>query len=36
MITVLRKPLITEKATKVGHLNQYVFEVAPDANKLQS
>jgi large subunit ribosomal protein L23 len=35
MITVLRKPLITEKATKVGHLNQYVFEVAPDANKLQ-
>jgi large subunit ribosomal protein L23 len=35
MITVLRKPLITEKATKVGHSNQYVFEVAPDANKLQ-
>jgi large subunit ribosomal protein L23 len=35
MITVLRKPLITEKATKVGHQNQYVFEVAPDANKLQ-
>ncbi len=35
MITVLRKPLITEKATKVGHQNQYVFEVAPEANKLQ-
>ena len=35
MITILRKPLITEKATKVGHQNQYVFEVAPDANKLQ-
>ncbi|MBM4177861.1 MAG: 50S ribosomal protein L23 [Ignavibacteria bacterium] len=35
MITVLRKPLITEKATKIGHQNQYVFEVAPDANKLQ-
>jgi len=35
MITVLRKPLITEKATNVGHQNQYVFEVAPDANKLQ-
>ncbi|MFN4907498.1 MAG: 50S ribosomal protein L23 [Bacteroidota bacterium] len=35
MISVLRKPLLTEKATKVGHANQYVFEVAPEANKLQ-
>lgn len=35
MISVLRKPLLTEKASKVGHLNQYVFEVSPDANKLQ-
>lgn len=35
MITVLRKPVITEKATKVGHLRQYVFEVDPSANKLQ-
>lgn len=35
MINVLRKPLLTEKATKVGHSNQYVFEVAPEANKLQ-
>lgn len=35
MITVLRKPVITEKATKVGHLRQYVFEVDPNANKLQ-
>lgn len=35
MITVLRKPVITEKATKLGHLRQYVFEVDPSANKLQ-
>ncbi|MCX6140642.1 MAG: 50S ribosomal protein L23 [Candidatus Kapabacteria bacterium] len=35
MITVLRRPIITEKATKVGHMRQYVFEVDPDANKLQ-
>ncbi|OJX56688.1 MAG: 50S ribosomal protein L23 [Candidatus Kapaibacterium thiocyanatum] len=35
MITVLRKPVITEKATKVGHLRQYVFEVDPNSNKLQ-
>lgn len=35
MITVLKKPVITEKATKVGHLGQYVFEVDPNANKLQ-
>ncbi len=35
MITVLKKPLITEKATKVGALRQYVFEVDPNSNKLQ-
>jgi large subunit ribosomal protein L23 len=35
MITVLRKPVITEKATKVGHSGQYVFEVDPTSNKLQ-
>lgn len=35
MITVLKKPLITEKATKVGTLRQYVFEVDPNSNKLQ-
>lgn len=35
MITVLRKPVVTEKATKVGHQRQYVFEVDPSANKLQ-
>ncbi len=35
MITVLRRPLLTEKATKVGHNRQYVFEVEPSANKIQ-
>ena len=35
MITVLRKPVVTEKATKVGTQNQYVFEVEPSANKIQ-
>jgi len=35
MITVLRKPVITEKATKVGNQGQYVFEVDPMANKHQ-
>ncbi|MDZ4746458.1 MAG: 50S ribosomal protein L23 [bacterium] len=35
MITVLRRPVVTEKATKVGYLRQYVFEVDPSANKLQ-
>lgn len=35
MITVLKKPVITEKASKVGHQGQYVFEVDPNANKLQ-
>ncbi|NQW29602.1 MAG: 50S ribosomal protein L23 [Ignavibacteria bacterium] len=35
MITVLRKPVVTEKATKVGFINQYVFEVDPHANKIE-
>jgi large subunit ribosomal protein L23 len=35
MITVLRKPVVTEKATKVGYINQYVFEVEPTANKIE-
>lgn len=35
MITVLKKPVLTEKATKIGYLRQYVFEVDPNANKLQ-
>lgn len=33
---VLRRPVITEKATVLGEeLGKYVFEVAPDANKIQ-
>ncbi len=35
MITVLKRPIITEKATRVGHMRQYVFEVDTNANKLQ-
>ncbi len=32
---ILIKPLITEKATNLGRLNQYVFAVALRANKIQ-
>jgi large subunit ribosomal protein L23 len=33
---VIRRPLISEKSTLLSEeLNQYVFEVAPDANKKQ-
>ena len=33
---VLKRPLITEKGTdRQAQLNQYTFEVAPDANKNQ-
>lgn len=32
---VLRRPLITEKNTRLMEMNQYTFEVAPDANKIQ-
>lgn len=35
MITVLKAPIITEKATKLGTMNQYVFEVDSNANKVQ-
>ena len=35
MITILKKPVVTEKATKVGQQRQYVFEVDPAANKVQ-
>ena len=30
---VLRRPVITEKATRAGERNQYFFVVAPDATK---
>jgi large subunit ribosomal protein L23 len=33
---VIRRPIISEKSTILSEeLNQYVFEVAPDANKVQ-
>jgi large subunit ribosomal protein L23 len=33
---VIRRPLVTEKTTLLqDELNQFVFEVAPDANKFQ-
>jgi large subunit ribosomal protein L23 len=32
---LIRRPLLTEKATLLLENNQYVFEVVPDANKLQ-
>ena len=32
---VIRKPIITEKATMDSEANAVVFEVAPDANKPQ-
>ena len=34
MYDVLRRPLVTEKTNyQVGHLHQYVFEVAGDATR---
>ena len=35
MIDILKRPLITEKAMKLADLRQYVFEVMPDANKIE-
>jgi len=32
---VLRRPLLTEKATLMGEKSIYTFEVAPDSNKIQ-
>jgi large subunit ribosomal protein L23 len=33
---VLRRPCVTEKSTIMSdEMNQYVFEVAPEANKIQ-
>ena len=32
---VLRRPVITEKNTRLMELNQYTFEVAREANKIQ-
>jgi len=35
MIQIIKKPVITEKAMNLASLRQYVFEVHPDANKIQ-
>lgn len=35
MIEIIRRPVVTEKAMKLGDLRQYVFEVDPKANKIQ-
>jgi large subunit ribosomal protein L23 len=32
---VLRRPIVTEKSTLMQERQKYVFEVAPDANKVQ-
>ena len=32
---ILRRPLVTEKVTRQGSQNQYAFEVALNANKVQ-
>jgi len=32
---ILKKPLVTEKATVLGSLNKYVFEVSNEANKIE-
>lgn len=32
---VIRRPVITEKSTLLSGLNQYIFEVAREANKAQ-
>lgn len=32
---VIRKPIVTEKATMTGEMNGVVFQVAPEANKPQ-
>lgn len=35
MIEVIKKPIVTEKAMKLGTLRQYVFEVNKDSNKIE-
>jgi large subunit ribosomal protein L23 len=32
---IIIRPWVTEQATTLNELNQYVFEVAPEANKIQ-
>jgi large subunit ribosomal protein L23 len=35
MLDIIKRPIITEKAMKLGENGQYVFEVYPEANKIQ-
>lgn len=35
MWQIIKRPIITEKALKLGAQRQYVFEVDPRANKIQ-
>lgn len=35
MRDIIKRPVITEKAMKLSEQGQYVFEVAPDANKIE-
>jgi large subunit ribosomal protein L23 len=35
MIEIIKRPIITEKAMKLGEQRQYVFEVDPKANKIE-
>ena len=35
MIEIIKRPAVTEKAMKFNAMNQYVFIVDPNANKIQ-
>ena len=35
LYNLLKRPVVTEKTTTLATLNQYVFEVSKDANKIQ-
>lgn len=35
LYNLLKRPIVTEKTTGLAELQQYVFEVAKDANKIQ-
>lgn len=35
LYNLLKRPIVTEKTTNLAEMNQYVFEVDKDANKIQ-
>jgi len=35
MINIIKRPIVTEKAMKLQQQRQYVFDVAPGANKIE-